>query len=133
VLHDEIARYRLMLKDIDPLKARINLLEEQNRSEKIKRHEAESRLKQREKEKEELAQQLATTRPREQELRERIAYFERVSLDLERKMEDYNRRENDYIKNITSLKGNLTRVTADRNHFKTSYEQTSEQLETRVR
>jgi hypothetical protein len=38
-------------------------------------------------------------------------------------MEDYNRRENDYIKNITSLKVNLTKVTADRNHFKTVYDE----------
>ncbi len=39
-------------------------------------------------------------------------------------MEDYSRRENDYIKQITSLKNNLIRVTAERNHYKTVYEET---------
>lgn len=47
-------------------------------------------------------------------------------------MEDYNRRENDYIKNITSLKSNLTRVTADRNHFKTVYEETTDKLKQKI-
>ncbi len=41
---------------------------------------------------------------------------------MDRKMEDYNRRENEYIKTITSLKTTVTKLTADRNMFKTSYE-----------
>jgi hypothetical protein len=40
-------------------------------------------------------------------------------------MEDYNRRENDYIKQLTALKQNLTKVTSERNFFKTVYEETT--------
>ena len=65
-------------------------------------------------------------------MRERVAYFERVNLDLERKMDDYNRRENEYIKNITNLKFNLTKMTADRNHFKTVYEDARDKLEGKI-
>ena len=43
-------------------------------------------------------------------------------------MEDYNRRENDYIKNITLLKMNLTKVTAERNYGKTVLQETGEKL-----
>ena len=78
---------------------------------------------------ENLQKLLATSKPREQELRERIAYFQRVNLDLSRKMEDYNRRQNDYIKQITTLKQTLTKVTAERNLFKVISEETANKLE----
>ena len=64
------------------MKARILALEEENRSERLKRRDAEEKLGLVEREKEDLAMQVAKTKPREQELRERIAYFERVNLDL---------------------------------------------------
>ena len=48
-------------------------------------------------------------------------------------MEDYNRRENEYIKTITNLKFNLTKVTADRNHLKTLYEETRDKLEQKIK
>lgn len=44
-------------------------------------------------------------------------------------MEDYNRRENDYIKQITTLKQTLTKVTAERNLFKVLSEETANKLE----
>ena len=47
-------------------------------------------------------------------------------------MDDYNRRENEYIKNITNLKFNLTKMTADRNHFKTVYEDARDKLEGKI-
>lgn len=121
-LQAEIERCKVMLKDIDLLKARIMVLEEQNRLEKIKNHEGKMLLEQREKEKAELIKEVAKAKPKEQQLKEKIAYLQRVSLDMDRKMEDYNRRENEYIKTITSLKTTVTKLTADRNMFKTSYE-----------
>lgn len=55
-----------MLKDIDLLKARIMVLEEQNRLEKIKNHEGKMMLEQREKEKAELIKEVAKAKPKEQ-------------------------------------------------------------------
>lgn len=62
----EIERCKVMLKDIDLLKARIMVLEEQNRLEKIKNHEGKMLLEQREKEKAELIKEVAKAKPKEQ-------------------------------------------------------------------
>jgi hypothetical protein len=47
-------------------------------------------------------------------------------------MEDYNRRENEYIKQITALKLSLTKMTNDRNKFRDLYEQTDENLKQKI-
>ena len=69
VLQEELERHRMRLKDIEPLKARILALEEENRSQRLKRRDAEQKLEKTEKEKEELTVQLSRMKPREQELR----------------------------------------------------------------
>ena len=117
------------MRDLQPLKGRIIVLEEQIREEKLKRKEAEKKFKVIEKDKEKLEEQLSKVKPREQELQERIAYFERVNLDLERRMEDFNRRENDYIKQVTTFKLSLAKMTEDRNHFRTEFQKKSDALQ----
>ena len=44
VLRGEVDRYKVQLKDIEPLKSRIKHLEEENRNERIKKKEAEDKL-----------------------------------------------------------------------------------------
>ena len=47
---------------------------------------------------EELENKLKKVKPYQQELQQRIGYLERVNLELERKMEDFHRREHEYKK-----------------------------------
>lgn len=71
----------------------------------------------------ELELKLKDTKPYQQELQQRIAYWERVNLELERKMEDFNRREHEYKKEVQHYKSSLAKMTADRNKNKASLEE----------
>lgn len=54
-------------------------------------------------------------------------------MELERKMEDFHRREHEYKKEIVHYKNALSKMTVDRNQFKENYEVTSGILEEKLK
>ena len=79
-----------------------------------------------------LQKKIDQAKPEKQELQQRIAYLERVNLELERKMEDFNRREFEYRKEVDHWKTSHTKMTTDRNKFRTLYENTYATLQEKL-
>ena len=107
-------------------------MENQLRNEKLHNEDLNRSTKGLEKKIEELEHQVKMAKPYQQELQQRIGYLERVNLELERKMEDFHRKEHDFRKELEHWKNAHTKMTNDRNKFRTNYETTKKTLEEKL-
>lgn len=61
-------------------------------------------------------------------MNQHIAYLERVNLDLYRKMEDFDRRENNYIRQVNAAKGTIKKISEEKADLENKLFDTSKKL-----